>query len=372
VNNSGQGGFHAANEVGQFGWYLFNCNFYENEVSSGVLTSPSNGFGMSVDSCIFFDNTADIGLLDDGSTLKMRFNLSNCVFSTTFPPTAIVSSSNCRTESMTISWKISARLCPTYSVSASPLSTPTRSRSPSPSRSASASAYFSDSWFFAVSSSIGRSGTLSQSQFLSSASDCPFDSSIQLIGSCSLTFSTVALFGMSSFDQSNPFLMTSAFGPISSLLGTDPNERSTAFSPTTVFLPLFSLFWSSSVNQSNPFFITSAFAQRDSLSDEDSVDSRSGHSVGLIVGMTIFGVIIVVICVAVLTIIHRRRHRSSDGSSQSDRETVHPDFTHDQSDSTIDTTEASLVDTTTYERAPEDLSSDVDGFRVDLATPIPF
>jgi hypothetical protein len=215
-----------------------------------------------------------------------------------------------------------------------------------------------------------------------------------LIGSSSLTFSTAALFGTSSIDQSIPFLITSTFGPFSSLfrtssvsqsipffitsafapfsslLGTDPNGRSAAFSPTTVFLPLSSLFWTSSVSQSIPFFITSAFAQRHSLSGEDSVDSRSGHSIGLIVGMTIFGfVIVVLICVAVLTILHRRRHRSSDGSSQSDRQTLHLDFTTDQSDSTKDTTGTSLVDTSTYEQAPEGLSSDLAGFTVDLATP---
>jgi hypothetical protein len=65
------------------------------------------------------------------------------------------------------------------------------------------------------------------------------------------------------------------------------------------------------------------------LSRTSFVDqSRSGLSVGLIVGMSLVGVVL--ICVAVAAVVHRRKHQLSDESSQSDRLTLHLDFTDDQ------------------------------------------
>jgi hypothetical protein len=116
-NNSGDIGFLTANAVGRYGWYLFNCNFYNNSITSGVLMAPANGTGMNVDSCIFCGNIADIE--SESGAMSNKFNLTHCVFSDEFPSSAIVSLSECVEGSMTASWAVSNRLCPTYSASAS-------------------------------------------------------------------------------------------------------------------------------------------------------------------------------------------------------------------------------------------------------------
>jgi hypothetical protein len=206
-----------------------------------------------------------------------------------------------------------------------------------------------------------------------SAADGRFHPSLHFIESCPFTFSTAALSGTSFVDKSIPFMVSSPFILFSSLFRTDPNRQSTAFSLTTAFLPRSSLFATSSADQSIPFFITSAFVDGQSRSVDGSFDSRSGLSVGLIVGMTIVVVGVIVICVAVAAVIHRRKHQlsdGSDGSDQSDRMMLHLDFTDNHLNSTIDTTETTFFDTTTSEDAPEGPSSIRDRFAVDLNSPL--
>jgi hypothetical protein len=303
VNNSGNGGFYAANAVGRFGWYLFNCNFCHNGVEFGVLTSLSNGVGMSVDSCLFLGNAADIGLINfpdispGGITLTRKFNLTNCVFSGEFPSPEIVSSTKCRSGSMTASWAIIARLCPTYSASASvsPLATLTRSSSFSPSRSASSSGHFFDSRSFSMSASIARSGILSQSLFGPSAADGSLHPSLQFNESFWFTFSTAALFGTSFIDK-----------------------------------------------------------------------SRSSLSVGFIVGISIVVVVVILICVAIATVVYRRKSQSSNVSGQSDRLTLHFDIGNNDLGGTMDTTGTTFVDALTYGSTSEVPSSVYTGVEVDL------
>jgi hypothetical protein len=115
--NSGARGFYRANDMGATGWYLWNSNFCNNSIMDGVLGSSSAGKGMIVDSCIFFWNTVDIGLLSATLGSATKLQQTNCVFSGSFPSSMFASSSACKSNTVTDSWAISFRLCPTDSAS---------------------------------------------------------------------------------------------------------------------------------------------------------------------------------------------------------------------------------------------------------------
>jgi hypothetical protein len=145
--NSGELGFYRAAAVGESGWYLWFCNFYGNEITTGVLGAVYNAFGMTVTSCIFSGNKADIGTylwngIDDDDH---KFKLTNCIFSGNFPSATLASSENCKSSATTQLWFLSTRLCPTYSASKSASRPATSTSTPTSSASASASLAFTDS-----------------------------------------------------------------------------------------------------------------------------------------------------------------------------------------------------------------------------------
>jgi hypothetical protein len=107
VNNSGCRGL---NRPTDYTWYLEFCNFCNNNVTDGVLFTVERG--MTVSSCIFTGNVADIGS-DNELTGPNRYFVINSVFDR-LPITAAVSLSDC-VVGVTNTWKISSRLCPTYS-----------------------------------------------------------------------------------------------------------------------------------------------------------------------------------------------------------------------------------------------------------------
>jgi hypothetical protein len=63
IHNFGEGGFYAASEVGLYGWYLYDSNFYGNEITIGILLQ-FQGIGMNVDSCVFSGNKVITNLRD--------------------------------------------------------------------------------------------------------------------------------------------------------------------------------------------------------------------------------------------------------------------------------------------------------------------
>jgi hypothetical protein len=170
-NNSGECGFFQAGAFGQSGWYLQNNNFYSNTITTGVLGAYRSFCGMTVDSCIFSGNTADIGLRTGGSfsNSNNKFKLTNCVFSGDYPSSTVASSSDCKSGSTTASYLLLSRLCPTYSASQSK------------SKSRSATPPFSPSFPFSVSVAIGHSSGFSAT--LSPAETAVLSSSHISVGS---------------------------------------------------------------------------------------------------------------------------------------------------------------------------------------------
>jgi hypothetical protein len=271
---------------------------------------------MTIDFCIFVGNAGDIGTFDNSMTNQVH--LTNCVFEKDFPSSSIASFTNCRSNSVTASWTIASRLCPTYSVSASPLATQTPSQS--------ASGRFPDSQDFGASAPVGRSGALSRARFgPSAAADGPFRASLHLIGSCSLKASAVAHSWIGLIGHSSAFLQTSALIPLSSLLETE------------------------SVNWSVGLLRTFSLIPRVSRSSDGSLGSESGHSNGLIIGLSI-GFVVVMICCAVALIIHRRNHHLSDRGGEGERSMLHLDIIDDEGfDGTDDTIAETSVDGVTFD-----------------------
>jgi hypothetical protein len=343
-NNSGQIGFYRANGVGEFGWYLWFCNFYDNTITIGVLGTYQNTFGMTVNSSIFSGNTADIGFRS-GSSLgdNNKFKLANCVFSGGFPSANIASSGNCKSNSITQSWFLSSRLCPTYSASKSVSQTPTPTHSNTPTQTVSRTATnrFSVSSIFG--GSVEFSATLTPIQTLSVivsptfVNSDSFSSSLDFIGTNRLSHSTL-LFGSLHFDVSVTFMRTSPF------------------------------------EKSHPFNVTLGFIQTVSFPSQDSDRSESGSSVGLIVGV-VLSILIIVIVIGIVIgffVLRRRRHHSrgveSQSSSDADRSVLKMDFINDHiGDDGDDTILTTYTDQVTDDG---DLQSIPTDFVVNLGSPL--
>jgi hypothetical protein len=109
-----------------------HCNFYDNPLSAdgGVLYGES--CGMTVDSCIFKNNSRDIVMKENPSS-SSKFRLTNCVFSGSFPETNWVSRSGCFQGSVTASFVITGwSECPTYPATISFSPSPTNGHTPVP------------------------------------------------------------------------------------------------------------------------------------------------------------------------------------------------------------------------------------------------
>jgi hypothetical protein len=89
VNNSGESGFSRPIGEGGLGWFFVRCDFFNNILSKGVLSTVLGE--MRLNDCHFSGNLIDF----DGSSNTTKYWIANSVFSDTFPSTNFVNLSNC-------------------------------------------------------------------------------------------------------------------------------------------------------------------------------------------------------------------------------------------------------------------------------------
>jgi hypothetical protein len=116
ANNTGEFGFYRA--LANRPWIIKSSNFYNNSLvvlgNVNHFVTPK-GSGMTVESCIFSGNLRDIGVgfdTDVNTTVNEKFLVINCVFSGAFPDSNAAKTTDCRSNTVTESWKITTRSCP--------------------------------------------------------------------------------------------------------------------------------------------------------------------------------------------------------------------------------------------------------------------